>query len=94
MPNQRDKNKKFVGAWLQTRLYRSVKKTAAARRVSVSEWVTEQLTHAANSTDYLAEEIVSGAADAAAATPATASVNYGAKRKTARRSKVKSAPKV
>jgi hypothetical protein len=47
MPNQRDKDKKFVGAWLRGKLYAAVKRTARQRKISVSGWVTEQLTAAA-----------------------------------------------
>jgi hypothetical protein len=64
MPNQRHKDKKFVGTWLKAPLYRAVRKTAKNQNVSVSQWVTEQLTAAANSTDpvaRLADEIVSDA---------------------------------
>ena len=50
MPNQRHKDKRFVGAWLKKPLYRDVQKTAKNLDLSVSEWVTEQLTAAANST--------------------------------------------
>lgn len=46
----------------------------------------------ANSTDYLAEEIVSGAADAAAATPAPAPVSYRSNPKAARRKATPPAP--
>lgn len=53
MPNQRNKDKRFVGAWLGSKLHKSVKKSAQDKGVSVSDWVTEQLTNAAESPDAL-----------------------------------------
>ena len=103
MPNQRNKDKKFVGAWLPGRLYNSVKRTAKENQLSLSEWVTEQLTAAANSGDVNsanvaapAESSISAAAPVPApgspATGALPPVSYRSTPKAPRRSKSRPKP--
>jgi alpha/beta superfamily hydrolase len=90
MPNQRDKDKKFVGAWLKTKLHARVTRRAKDEGLSVTEFVTDLLTHAAN--DPGAVSVLSDAAPAeissVAPKPQPVPVIYGSPKKVVRLSKV------
>lgn len=48
MPNQRHKDKKFVGAWVPHKLYNDIKRSARQKDLDVTTWVTEKLSRAAD----------------------------------------------